>query len=136
MLLGSRIALRKHPTARACACVRTRSYAIICGVIILFNVLSQPSLLIVAGLCGGLFAVAVEWGDANPVPGLNQPLALEQRMAGAAFASAAIVHTSGTLGHVSRVVLLCAGLTLGHAAFRARSLAARWSFFKEELKVD
>ena len=39
---------------------------------------------------------AAEWGD-ELVPGLNQRLTFEQRMCGAAFASAALVNYSGAL---------------------------------------
>ena len=55
----------------------------------------------------------------------------------AAMASAVVVHMSGSVSRIARVALLCAGLCLGHAAFRARTVAARWSFFKDQAeKVD
>ena len=101
------------------------------------SVLNQPSLLIMTALVGAVLYGAVEWGDRRPVPFLNQPLALEQRLTAAGLASAAIVHMSGMFGGFCRVALLCGGLTLTHATFRARSLAARWSRFKDQVeKID
>jgi len=113
------------------------NYAIICTAVLLAYVLLQPTLLIIFCLVCAMLFGAVEWGDTRPVPGLNQPLALDQRVAAAALASAAVVHMSGSVDRVARVALLCGGLTLGHATFRARSLAARWHHFKEQAeKVD
>lgn len=97
----------------------------------------QPALLIVGGLVGATVFGAVEWGDQRPVPLLEQPLAFEQRLTAALLASASVVHLSGTAGQLARVGLLCGGLTLGHAAFRARSLGARWAKFKDDAtKLD
>ena len=110
------------------------NYAIISAAITLLSVLQQPSLLIVTGICSAVFYGAVEWGDHRPIPGLDQALSLEQRVATAMLASAAVVNYSGSSGKVARVALLCGGLTLGHAAFRARTLAARWSFFKDQVE--
>ena len=94
-------------------------------------------LLIIAGLVGATVYGAVEWGDQRPVPVLEQPLRFEQRLTAALLASAAMVQLSGTSGQVARVSLLCAGLTLTHATFRARSMAARWAKFKEDAtKMD
>ena len=100
------------------------NYLVICGGLSVVGILLQPSLLVVAGLVGATFYGAAEWGDA-PVPGLNQPATFEQRMCAAGFASAALVNYSGVLDKVGRIGLLCAALVLGHASFRARSIAAR-----------
>ena len=108
-----------------------RSYAILSAGVCLVCVLMQPMVLIIACLVGAAFYGAVEWGDTRPIPVLEQPLVFEQRVTAAALASAAIIHMSGTFGHVARVTLLCGGLTLAHATFRARTLAARWAHFKE-----
>ena len=110
------------------------NYAIICTGVSGIYVLLHPALLIISGLVAGLVYGAVSWGDARPVPGLGQPLQLQQRLVAAALASAFMVNQSGSLQHLARVMLVCAGLILGHATFRARSLAARWSFFKEQVE--
>ena len=119
-----------HSAAVRCVC----SYAIICFGICLVCVLLQPMMLIIAALVGAAFYGAVEWGDTRPIPVLEQPLQLSQRVTAAALAAAAVVHMSGTSGQVARVMLLCGGVTLGHAAFRARTLAARWAHFKDRVE--
>lgn len=94
-------------------------------------------MLIIAGIIGAMIVGAVEWGDERPLPVLEQPLRLEQRLTAALLASAAVVHMSGTAPQVCRIGLVCGGLTLGHAAFRARSVAARWAKFKDDAtKLD
>ena len=110
------------------------NYILICGGGTLVGVLLQPSLLVIACIVGGIFYGAIEWGDRRPVPGLNQPLALDQRLSAAALASAGVVHSSGCFGQACRIAVVCGGIVLGHAAFRARSLAARWSFFKDSVE--
>ena len=87
----------------------------------------------VAGLVAATFYGAIEWGD-DVVPVLNQRLALEQRATAAALMSCVLVNYSGSAPKVFRIVILCAGLVLSHAAFRARSLQARWAFFKNEVE--
>ena len=109
------------------------NYAIICGGCTVLGVLAQPSLLVVAGLVAATFYGAIEWGD-EVVPVLNQRLALEQRATAAALMSCVLVNYSGFAPKVFRIVILCAGLVLSHAAFRARSLQARWAFFKNEVE--
>ena len=79
---------------------------------------------------------AAEWGDTRPVPVLNQPLEFQQRLCAAGLASALLVQMSGSTALISRVLLVCGGVTLGHATFRARSLAARWSRFKSDAKAQ
>lgn len=107
------------------------NYIIICGGITVISVLVRPSLLLVTGLIGGLFALALGWGDRQPVPLLNQTLNLDQRVAAAALVAAAMVNISGQVREICRIAMLCAGVTLSHATFRARSLAARWAFFRD-----
>ena len=111
------------------------NYLVICAGVSTVGILLQPTLLVVAGLVGAAVYGAAEWGD-EPVPGLNQRLTFEQRMCGAAFASAALVNYSGALDKVARIFILCAGLVLGHGAMRARSIAARWTFFKETVEAS
>ena len=108
------------------------NYAVICGGVALLSILLRPVLLISTAVSAGIVYGAVEWGDA-PVPGLNAPLTFEQRAAAGALAAMAFVNWFGSAGEVARVVLLCTGMTLGHATFRARSIAARWTFFKDSV---
>jgi hypothetical protein len=116
------------------------NYVIICGGISVVSVLLNPSLLLVTGLVGGLFAVAVAWdGDVNalaPQVNLPAPLTLQQRLVAAGLGSSLVVNGTGHTSSICRVALLCFGVVFAHAAFRARSLKARWEFFKEELKAD
>ena len=77
---------------------------------------------------------AAAWGDARPVPFLDQPLAVEQRLAAAALASSVVINSSRSGVALTRLFVLCAGITLGHASFRTRSLASRWSFFKDSVE--
>ena len=102
----------------------------------LVSVLQSPALLLTVALSGGLIYGAVEWGDDTPVPGLGQRLSLEQRASAAALGSAILVQWLGSTAQLARVAFLCAGLTLSHAAFRARSLAARWSFFRDSVEKE
>ena len=111
------------------------NYLVMCGGVCAVGILVQPTLLVVAGLVGAAFYGAAEWGDA-PVPGLEQRFDFQQRMCAAGLASAALVNYSGVLDKVARIGLVCAALVLGHAAFRARSIAARWSFFKETVEAN
>ena len=111
------------------------NYLVMCGGVCAVGILVQPTLLVVAGLVGAAFYGAAEWGDA-PVSGLEQRFDFQQRMCAAGLASAALVNYSGVLDKVARIGLVCAALVLGHAAFRARSIAARWSFFKETVEAN
>ena len=111
------------------------NYAIICACVCIVSVLMQPALLIVTAIVAAVLFAAVEWGD-RPVPLLEQPLQIEQRLTAAALTSAALVQFSGSAGQLARVATLCGGLTLGHATFRARTLAARWSFFKDQVAKE
>lgn len=96
----------------------------------------MPTLLICTALCGTAFATASNWGDAQPIPLLDQPLSFEQRLTAATLASAAIISWVNCLSQACRVLLLAFGLVLGHATFRARSLSARWAEFVHEAKQD
>ena len=111
------------------------NYFLICGGVAGVSLLMQPALLVLAGVCVGLHAAAAEWEA--PVPLLNAPLTLEQRLVAATFASSLLMHWSGHAYYLLRVLLLCGGLTLGHATFRARNLSARWSWFRDQVeKLD
>ena len=96
-------------------------------------VLLGRALLAVAGLSAALVGGSVAWGDVQPVPLLNQPLTLNQRVSISALASSALVNWSGRGADVTRITVTCAAFVLAHAAFRARSLASRWSWFKESV---
>lgn len=105
------------------------NYALVCLAIVLTSVIISPSLLFVAVLTFGGVAGAIAWGDDDPVPGLNQPLALEQRLAGAAVVAAVLINLSGHAQTMARLALACSVVVLAHASFRARSLSSRWKFF-------
>jgi len=109
------------------------NYALICAGLTLLAVLIRPALLLIAGLSASLLAGAIAWSDTQPVPILNQPLGIEQRVAATALANAVLINVSGHTADVARILFVCAGVVLAHAAFRARSLASRWSFFKESI---
>ena len=116
------------------------NYIVLCGGISIISVLLNPSLLLVTGLVGGLFGGAVVWdGDLNalvPQLGLPAPLTQQQRLVAAGLGSSLVVNGMGHTGSLCRVALLCFGMVLAHATFRARSLKARWTFFQEELKAE
>lgn len=112
---------------------RSPSDALICAGLTLLAVLIRPALLLIAGLSASLLAGAIAWSDTQPVPILNQPLGIEQRVAATALANAVLINVSGHTADVARILFVCAGVVLAHAAFRARSLASRWSFFKESI---
>ena len=109
------------------------NYAVINSSIIALSVLLRPSLLFVTGVVAAMFAGAIQWGDQRPVPVLDQRLKIEQRVAAAGFAAALVVNSSGQVSTILRIALGCTCLTLGHAAFRARNLQARWTWFKESI---
>lgn len=111
------------------------NYAIVAAAAALVHLLAQPGLLVLAAAGAGLHVGAHAWGD-TPVPGLERPLPLGQRLAAASLASSLLVSWSGSSRPVLRVVLTAGGLVLAHASFRARSLAARWSFFKESVEKE
>ena len=107
------------------------NYVLVCLVIVLTSVIISPSLLLVAIIAFGGVAGAIAWGD-EPVPGLNQPLSLEQRLAGASLVAAVCVNMSGHAQTMARLALACTVVVLAHASFRARSLSSRWKFFMSE----
>ena len=109
------------------------NYAIINAGVIGLSVLLRPSLLFVSGLVSCIFATAITWGDQTVVPGINQRLNFEQRVTAASLVAALVVNQSGQVSPILRICLLCVGMTLGHATFRARNLAARWTWFKESI---
>lgn len=112
------------------------NYCIIGGGVALVGVLLQPALIVVAGLIGGIFFGAIEFGDTRLVPGINQRLTFEQRVCAAGMAASAVINYSGALQKFARIAVVGGGLVLTHAAFRARSLAARWSFFKDSVEKE
>jgi len=112
------------------------NYVIIVAGVWLVGALAMPTLLVCTALCGMALATASNWGDAQPIPLLDQPLSFEQRLTAATLASAAIISWVNCLSQACRVLLLAFGLVLGHATFRARSLSARWAEFVHEAKQD
>jgi len=110
------------------------NYTIVCAGVALVGVLLQPALLAVTSLSAAVVGGAIAWGDTQRVPILNQPLTIEQRTTLGVMAAAVLVNMSGRTGDAARVAIVCAGLVLAHATFRARNLAARWSFFKESIE--
>ena len=110
------------------------NYLVLCGGILIVSVLLHPGLLLVALLIGGLFGGAVVWnGDGL---GLDTPLTLHQRFIGAGLGSSLVINWTGNANAICRVALLCAGVVVAHASFRARSLKARWTYLQEEMKAD
>ena len=112
------------------------NYVIICAGVTTVSVLLQPGLLLLAivVVVGGGTAAAWD-GDVRQF-GVPQPLTLQQRLGGASLLASWIVNSAGYLGPLCRIATLCGGIVAAHASFRARSLKARWAFFKEEMKVD
>ena len=86
--------------------------------------------------------MAVNWGDQEPVPLLNQPLGAQERLCVAGLASALAVHWAGGVHAVaqasSTACLSCGVIVISHASFRARSLSSRWHRFAKDAteKVD
>ena len=110
---------------------------LLCATVTVVAVLLQPELLLLVAAMAALVLGAVGWGDARPVPGLEQPLELPQRLGAASMACSMLVHWSGSAGRVARIAVACAIIVLGHATFRARSLSSRWHrFFDVATKVD
>ena len=105
------------------------NYVLVCLAIVLTSVIISPSLLCVAIIAFGGIAAALTWSDDEPLPLLNQPLALEQRLAGAALIAAVCINLSGHAQTMARLALACVVAVLSHATFRARSLSSRWKFF-------
>lgn len=95
-------------------------------------VLSQPALLLLAILNAALLAAALCMRDDEPLPFTSIVLDRNQRVGAVGLSALASVNSSGHASTVCRVLILCAGLILAHATFRARSISARWSFFKAE----
>jgi hypothetical protein len=79
---------------------------------------------------------ALCWDDTTPLPFLNQPLRLDQRLAVSGLASTVAIHQSGSTAMLGRAALLCGGIVLSHATFRARSLSARWAHFAKDVKAE
>ena len=116
------------------------NYIILCSGVAVVSILLNPSLLFVMTLVVALVGGAAAWdGDVNAVApqlGLPAPLALQQRLAAAGLGSSLIVNSTGHATSICRVALLCTGVVVAHAAFRARSLKSRFAFFQEELKQE
>lgn len=110
------------------------NYALICAGIVGVTALVQTRLLVLLGSSLGLFYCAAEWNGQLPSEWSTPPLRIEQRLSGALFCSMLLVQWCGVASTVSRLTMLCGGLVLGHATFRARSLASRWAFFKETVE--
>lgn len=112
------------------------NYLVLCCGITAVSVLLDPALLLLTLATGGVVGGAASWdGDARAF-GVPTPLTLQQRLGFAGIVASLMVNSSGHASKVFRIALLCGGATLAHASFRARNLKARWTFFKEELKVD
>jgi len=83
---------------------------------------------------------AAAWdGDVNalaPQLGIAAPLSLQQRLVVAGLGSSLIVNSTGHATSICRLALLCTGVVVAHASFRARSLKSRFAFFQEELKQE
>ena len=116
------------------------NYVILCSGVALVAILLNPSLLFVMTLVAALVGSAAAWdGDVNalaPQLGVAAPLALQQRLAVAGLGSSLIVNSTGHATPICRVALLCTGVVVAHASFRARSLKSRFAFFQEELKEE
>ena len=108
------------------------NYAIVCAGITLVGMLLQPSLLLTTAAVGALMGGAIGWNE----PIMGQRLALDQRLAAAGLVSSVVVHSSGSGHRMARIALVCGGGCFGHAAFRARSIAARWSYFKDGVEKE
>lgn len=102
----------------------------ICGV----GVLLRPALLGLVGATLGIMYVAAEWDGRLPQDWATAPLRIEQRLTAAGAVSSLLVHWTGQRNEVLRLMVLCGGVVLGHATFRARSLSARWAFFREQVE--
>jgi hypothetical protein len=109
------------------------NYAIISIGIVGVSLLLQPALLVCTGLAIAAHVAAAEW--ATPIPGPDgTPLTVSQRLAIATLTSSLMFSWSGHSARLMRIAFLCCGTTLLHAAFRARTLTARWSFFRETVE--
>jgi len=110
------------------------NYAILCAGIIGIASLLQHRLLMVVGGSIALHYVGAEWDGRLPADWQTPPLRLEQRLTASLFGSVLLAHYMDATSRLMRVGILCGGLVLGHATFRARSLSARWAFFRDSVE--
>ena len=107
------------------------NYAIVTGAIVGLAALTQTRLQLLVGGSLALFYAAAEWDGRVPADWNMPPLRIEQRLSAALLATTLLVHWLDAAALVTRLSIVCGGLVLGHASFRARSLSSRWAFFKE-----
>ena len=110
------------------------NYAIICGAIVGISALQQPKLLALLGASIALHYGASEWDGRMPAEWNMAPLRLNQRLVIALIGSSLLVNWLDATASVMRVSVLCAGMVLGHASFRARTLNSRWAYFKSSVE--
>lgn len=110
------------------------NYAIICGAIVGISALQQPKLLALLGASIALHYGASEWDGRMPAELNMAPLRLNQRLVIALIGSSLLVNWLDATATVMRVSVLCAGVVLGHASFRARTLNSRWAYFKSSVE--
>ena len=110
------------------------NYAIICGAIVGISALQQPKLLALLGASIALHYGASEWDGRMPAEWNMAPLRLNQRLVIALIGSSLLVNWLDATATVMRVSVLCAGVVLGHASFRARTLNSRWAYFKSSVE--
>lgn len=110
------------------------NYAIVCSAIVGVGALQRPPFLLLLGISVGLLYVAAEWDGKLPAEWRNTPLRIEQRLTVAGVASYLLVQWMGEGAFFSRLAVICGGVVLGHAAFRARTLQARWAHFRENVE--
>ena len=110
------------------------NYLVVTGGVVIVALLLQPALLLCAVLCSVLIVGAAAFTE--PVPGLDAPLALPQRLAVGCLGAAWVVNATGHAPAVARICVVATGLTLAHATFRARTMASRWHNFVQDLKTD